>query len=155
MRGTSLLALLILALAAEQASAWRMHHKHHHHRVCHGKKWDRHFPVVNNNFIDPAAGQFAQKAFNTVLVQTTAAAVRTGVLPKGSKWAAWKLHEGCYSSIVPGSLKGKQYLGEYEFLYKVGYKVPGRKHLHWVWVKANSYNRRHFPWFEMIVAYMW
>ncbi|KAL4430942.1 hypothetical protein ABPG75_006198 [Micractinium tetrahymenae] len=145
---------LLLALCAQGAFAWHFHHDRCHKPIC-GAGWDRHFAIKGHNFIDPAKGQFAQKAFNTVLVQTTAAAIRTGALPKGTTVADYKLYAGCYESIIPGTLKSKQYAGEYQFAYSVAYKLPGDDHMHWVTVVANSYNRRHFPWFEMIEAYLW
>jgi hypothetical protein len=37
-----------------------------------------------------------------------------------------------------------------EFLARLGLKVPGQRRLLHVHILARSYNRRHFPWFEMI-----
>lgn len=113
------------------------------------------FAVKGQNVIDPAKPQHAQKALNTVLVQTTAAMIKEGILPKGTKYERVYPKKACYDSILPGSLRGKQYLGEYEFLYDVAYKVPGVKGHVWVHVLAKSLNRRHFPWFEIIEAYVW
>lgn len=44
---TSLLAILLMAVAFEQAAAWKFHHRHHHHthEVC-GAGWDRYFKIV-------------------------------------------------------------------------------------------------------------
>jgi hypothetical protein len=42
-----------------------------------------------------------------------AAATTEGALPKGTRVAKVKALEGCYDSIVPGTLRGKQYKGEY------------------------------------------
>lgn len=48
------------------------------------------------SYIDPAPGQFAQKAFLTVLQLTTAKAIRDGELEPGTKWKTWRLHSGYY-----------------------------------------------------------
>lgn len=37
-----------------------------------------------------------------------------------------------------------------EFFALLGLKVPGQRRLTYVHILARSYNRRHFPWFEMI-----
>jgi hypothetical protein len=150
-----LVAVLLCAVAFGQASAWPMHHRKCHDNICNPRRWDRVFKTKGPNFIDTAKSQSAQKAFNTVLVQVLAAATTEGALPKGTRVAKVKALEGCYDSIVPGTLRGKQYKGEYEFLARLGLKVPGQRRLLHVHILARSYNRRHFPWFEMIEAYLW
>ncbi|KAL4458085.1 hypothetical protein ABPG75_012950 [Micractinium tetrahymenae] len=146
------LALAVLLAIASSAAAFQFHHGHAPKESW--KSW-RQFKIDESrlNYIDPAPGQFAQKAFLTVLQLTTAKAIKEGDLEAGTKWKTWRLHSGHYKSVVPGTLNGAQYKGIYYISYDVAYDEPGKPGWTWVHVDARSYNKRHFPWAELVEVY--